>query len=96
MFNEPSNGSNIVSRARLHFLAAQIPLPPPTLESVETGGDRIPDEIKQKAASVKVPLDRDPRNLIIDNKYLKWLVDIKAEKHAHNGDFVVHVFLADP
>ena len=45
---------------------------------------------------VKIPPDRDFKNLVIDNKYLEWLVDIKAEKHANNGNFVVHVFLADP
>ena len=96
MFDKPSITSNIVSRARLHSLAAQIPLPTPTLESVQTDGDKIPKEIEQKAASVKIPTDRDLKNLVIDNKYLEWLVDIKAEKHANDGDFVVHVFLADP
>lgn len=96
MFNEPSIKSNIVSRARLHSLAAQIPLPTPTVESVQTDGDKIPKEIAQKAASVKIPTDRDLKNLVIDNKYLEWLVDIKAEKHAKDGNFVVHVFLADP
>ena len=109
MLNEPSIKSNIVSRARLHSLAAQIPLPTPTLESVQTDGDKIlketqqkaasdkvPEAIAQKAASVKIPTDRDLKNLVIDNKYLEWLVDIKAEKHANDGNVVVHVFLADP
>ena len=96
MFNKPSIRSNLASRARLHSLAAQVSLPLPTLESVQTGGDKIPEEIKQKAAGVKIPADRDLRDLVIDNKYLEWLVDIKAEKHTNNGDFDVHVFLADP
>jgi tyrosinase len=96
MFNKPSTKSNLVSRARLHSLAAQTPLPKTTLESVQTDGDKIPEEIEQKAASVEIPTDRDPKDLVIDNKYLEWLVDIKAEKHANNGDFVVHVFLCDP
>ena len=96
MINKPSIGSNLVSRARLHSLAAQIPLPTPSLESVQTDGDKIPEEIEQKAAGVKIPTDRDVKNLVIDNMYLEWLVDIKAEKHANTGDFVVHVFLADP
>ena len=96
MFNKPSIESDIDSRARLHSLAAQIPLPTPMLESVQTGGDQIPEEIQQKAVGVKIPTDRDLKNLVIDNKYLEWLVDIKAEKHANYGNFVVHVFLADP
>ena len=96
MFDKPAVKSNIVSRARLHSLAAQTPLPTPTLESVQKDGDKITEEIQRQAAGAKIPTDRDVKDLVIDNKYLEWLVDIKAEKHAHNGDVVVHVFLADP
>ena len=96
MINKPSVKSNLVSRARLHSLAAQIPLPTPTLESGRTDGDKISQEIKEKAAGITIPTDRDLKNLVINNKYLEWLVDIKAEKHAHGGNFVVHVFLGDP
>ncbi|KAL9095880.1 MAG: hypothetical protein Q9165_001877 [Trypethelium subeluteriae] len=96
MFDKPSINSNLVSRARLHSLAEQIPLPIPTLDSGRTEGDKIPEEIEQKAAHIKIPTDRDLKKLVIDNKYLEWLVNIKAEKHANNGDFVVHVFLGGP
>ena len=71
MFNKPSIRSNLVSRARLHSLAAQIPLLPPMLESGLTDGDKIPQEIEQKAAGVKIPTDRDLKNLFIDKKYLE-------------------------
>lgn len=96
MFNKPSVMPSLVSRARLHSLAAQIPLPTPRLESVQIDDEKILEEIEQKAASIKLPTDRDLKNLVINNKYLEWLVDIKAEKHANNGDFVVHVFLGHP
>jgi len=96
MFNKPSIKSDTVSRARLHAVAAQIPLPTPTLESVQIADFKIQEEIEQKAASIQIPTDRDLKDLVIDNKYLEWLVDIKAEKHASNGDFVVHVFLGRP
>ena len=33
------------------------------------------------------------RDLAPDNKYLEWLVNLKAERHALNGAFIVHVFL---
>jgi tyrosinase len=33
------------------------------------------------------------RDLAPNNKYLEWLVDIKAEKHALDGGVQVHVFL---
>lgn len=96
MFNSPKAESKIASRARLHSLAAQVPLPAPTLESVQTKNDNIPAEIEQKATSIQLPTDREIKNLVVDDKYLEWLVDIKAEKHANGGDFVVHVFLGDP
>ncbi|OCL03657.1 Di-copper centre-containing protein, partial [Glonium stellatum] len=33
------------------------------------------------------------RDLAPDNKYLEWLVNLKAEKHALDGTFTVHIFL---
>ena len=33
------------------------------------------------------------KNLASDNKYLEWLVNLKAEKHSLDGAFSVHVFL---
>lgn len=93
---KPDAASKIVSRARMHAVAAQVSLPPPTLESAAPEAPKVSEKISQKAASIELPKDRKPQDLIIDNKYLEWLVDIKAEKHTNNGDFEVHVFLGDP
>ena len=71
MFNKPSIRSNLVSRARLHSSAAQISPPTPLVKSVQTDGDKILEEIEQKAAGVTNSTDRDLRNLVIDNKYLE-------------------------
>jgi len=79
-------------------LDAQAPLPTPTFsESAPADTAKIQENIIKKAESVKIPTDRELKDLVEDdNTYLEWLVDIKAEKHANNGDFVVHVFLGDP
>ncbi|KAF5689742.1 tyrosinase precursor [Fusarium circinatum] len=42
---------------------------------------------------VKVPEDRSLRKLVPENSYLEWLVNIKAVKHALDGQYLVHVFL---
>ena len=44
MLIKPAISSNLFSSARLHSLAAQIPLPPPTLESVQTDGNKTPEK----------------------------------------------------
>ena len=33
------------------------------------------------------------KDLAPKNKYLEWLINLKAEKHTLNGDFTVHAFL---
>lgn len=35
------------------------------------------------------------RDLVPNNKYLEWLIDIKAEKHSLGGAYSVHFFLGD-
>ncbi|GKT56388.1 tyrosinase precursor [Colletotrichum tofieldiae] len=49
------------------------------------------------SANIKLPDDRNLKKLVgPDNKYLEWLVNIKAEKAELGGNYVVHVFLGDP
>lgn len=51
-------------------------------------------EILASAAQrVELPPQRNLANLVKDNKYLEWLVDIRAKKHARGGNYAVHVFL---
>jgi tyrosinase len=85
------------SRARLHQKVTETSLDMHAMiKAVESNQADLPQEIAQQAAALKLPADRKLEDLVTENKYLEWLVDIKAEKHANNGDFVVHVFLDDP
>ncbi len=43
--------------------------------------------------SVELPADRDLGKLVPSDRYLEWLVNIKAQKYVLGGDFTVHVFL---
>lgn len=45
---------------------------------------------------VHLPNERELKKLVgPENKYLEWLVNIKAEKSELNGNYLVHVFLGD-
>jgi tyrosinase len=43
--------------------------------------------------SVQIPEDRSLNSLAKNNTYLEWLVNIKAQKHMLEGEYLVHVFL---
>ncbi|KAF4456902.1 tyrosinase precursor [Fusarium austroafricanum] len=43
--------------------------------------------------TVNIPEKRSLKNLVKDNSYLEWLVNIKAVKHTLRGEYLVHVFL---
>lgn len=49
-----------------------------------------PQVLLQQSLAPEKPVLRD---LAPTNKYLEWIVDIKAEKHAFDGDAQVHIFL---
>ncbi|KAI1057476.1 hypothetical protein LB507_011584 [Fusarium sp. FIESC RH6] len=63
----------------------------------------IPDEVKsllpeiefKPIESINIPKELSVLDLIKDNTYLEWLVNIKAEKHAFGGQYTVHVFVGD-
>ena len=84
-------------RARFHQQVVNTSLDTQTiLEAVQNNAGQLPQDIIDQRSELKLPEDRDVGDLIIGNKYLEWLVDVKAEKHANNGDFVVHFFLDEP
>ncbi|KAJ0302498.1 hypothetical protein COL516b_007033 [Colletotrichum fioriniae] len=45
---------------------------------------------------VELPAGRDLRNLAVGNKYLEWLVNIRANKHELDGNYIVNIFIGDP
>ncbi|KZL81883.1 tyrosinase precursor [Colletotrichum incanum] len=85
------------SRAKAHLQVAK----PSTVTAAAVPAA---DQAEQKpllhtngSADTKLPDDRDLKKLVgADNKYLEWLVNIKAEKAELGGNYVVHVFLGDP
>ena len=56
----------------------------------------ITKSVVEQISNVKLPEDRSIDKLAPEGKYLEWLIDIKAAKHALGGDFLVHFFIGDP
>ncbi|TQN70844.1 Tyrosinase [Colletotrichum shisoi] len=87
------------SRARAHLQAEE-----PSLKAAAAAPAADPAEQKplsqspaNGSADVELPEDRDLKKLVgPGNKYLEWLVNIKAEKAELGGNYVVHVFLGSP
>ncbi|KAK2011866.1 Di-copper centre-containing protein [Colletotrichum eremochloae] len=85
------------SRAKAHL---EVEKPSPAAATVAP----VTDQAEQKPLShvegsvdIELPEGYDLKKLVgPDNKYLEWLVDIKAEKAELGGNYVVHVFLGDP
>ncbi|KAK2038005.1 Di-copper centre-containing protein [Colletotrichum somersetense] len=91
------------SRARAH-LKAEKPSPAAAAAAAAPVADQkaaqepLAARADEPADDVELPEGgRDLKKLVgPDNKYLEWLVDIKAEKAELGGNYVVHVFLGDP
>jgi tyrosinase len=66
------------------------------VQAASTGTSDVHQSLAAVAQQVEVPTDRSLADLVQDNKYLEWLVDLRAEKHTLGGNFAVHVFLGDP
>lgn len=64
---------------------------PATVENLESLVQALPER-EELLKTFPKPL----RNLTKDNKYLEWLVNIRAEKHTLDGNYTVHVFLGPP
>lgn len=60
-------------------------VPPITKALVPSTPVKVPD--------VKLPEGRNLKKLVPSDKYLEWLVNLKAQKHVLGGDFTVHIFL---
>lgn len=83
----PSNTATLLQVADNKAPPAQPSAPPPPPFPV---GESAP---VTKIPSIRLPDDRDLKKLVPSNKYLEWLVNIKAQKYVLGGDFTVHVFL---
>ncbi|KAM0544970.1 hypothetical protein ACHAPJ_011550 [Fusarium lateritium] len=74
---------------------------PATTETALALAPNLPDELRSILPDVKAPPIEEieiPRelsvlDLIKDDTYLEWLVNIKAEKHAFGGQYAVHIFV---
>ena len=63
-----------------------------TVENLQTVLPQLPspESLLKTSNEPGKPVLRNPAP---DNKYLEWIVNIKAAKHALNGRYAVHVFL---
>ncbi|KAI3547653.1 hypothetical protein CSPX01_03656 [Colletotrichum filicis] len=70
---------------------------PPEAQTLRELQDRAKAHLKVSGAeSIELPAGRDLSNLAADNKYLEWLVNIKADKHELDGNYIVNIFIGDP
>lgn len=70
---------------------------PPEAQTLRELQDRAKAHLKVSGAeSIELPAGRDLSNLAVDNKYLEWLVNIKADKHELDGNYIVNIFIGDP
>lgn len=83
------------SRSLLAFEAAPINTAALVqIASVDPGNAQ--QALVEAAQKVELPAERALGDLVHDNKYLEWLVILRAEKHSLGGNFAVHVFLGPP
>ena len=68
---------------------------PATAASLEKLAPNMPERETLLEESLK-PSKPFLRDLAPNNKYLEWVTNIKAEKHALGGRYTVHVFLDKP
>jgi tyrosinase len=88
-----------VLKSRANTLLALEAAPLKTAALVQFASADVSDahqSLMAAAQKVEVPAERNLADLVQDNKYLEWLVDLRAEKHALGGNYFVHVFLGDP
>ena len=84
-------------RAESHVLVAKTSLNTETLvQAAQAKDGKLPESIAAEAAHLTLPKNRSPQDLVSNHRYLEWLVNVKAEKHALGGNFAVHVFLGAP
>ncbi|KIW29400.1 uncharacterized protein PV07_05217 [Cladophialophora immunda] len=85
------------AKALLAHDAAPKPAPVAEAASADGSASSAPQAVLADApAQVTLPSERSLGDLVKNNKYLEWLVNIRAEKHSLGGDFAVHVFLDSP
>ncbi|KAK1472444.1 hypothetical protein CCUS01_05828 [Colletotrichum cuscutae] len=92
-----SSTEEFKSRAKAHLKAENSPVSASTFSLAAEQDDQKPLQEANELDVFSLPEDRDLKSLIgTDNKYLEWLVNIKAEKAELGGNYVVHVFLGNP
>lgn len=67
--------------------------PKPDLTAQTPAAQVVQEVPKIEVPHVEIRKEEDLKKLVPADKYLEWLVNIKAEKHALDGKFTVHVFL---
>ena len=88
---DPSAGAHLLPQAALlkHFSGQSL-----VANSAETM--RLATKLPGTQTLLMRSLDPSKpvvRNIAPQNKYLEWLVNLKAERHALSGSFSVHIFL---
>ncbi|OLN86707.1 Tyrosinase 5 [Colletotrichum chlorophyti] len=85
------------TRARAHITAESPSVAAAAFSVAAEQAEQKPLAAANDTAEITLPEDRDVKKLLGENnKYLEWLVNIKAEKAELGGNYVVHVFLGDP
>lgn len=87
-------GEDLLPRAQVAKEIAKKDVPA-TVAQLESLIEHLPD-IESLLETSLEPGKPVLRDLAPENKYLEWITNIKAEKHALDGSYSVHVFLGDP
>lgn len=86
-------------RVQSHVMVADTSNPVGTgiiVQAIEKQDSQSIQAIASEAAKVQLPKGRAVEDLIVNNKYLEWLVNVKAAKHSLGGNYFVHFFLGNP
>ncbi|KAF2197120.1 Di-copper centre-containing protein [Delitschia confertaspora ATCC 74209] len=82
-------GIEMLPNAHILKEIAEKGLPANAAEMLNLAANLPPTEVLVEESMAKPAL----RDLAPENKYLEWLVNIKAERHTLDGDYAVHIFL---
>ncbi|KXH27737.1 hypothetical protein CSIM01_11574 [Colletotrichum simmondsii] len=70
---------------------------PPDVDTLNVLRERAKTHLKSSPDdNPQLPQGRDLRSLAANDKYLEWLVNIRADKAELHGNYIVNVFLGDP
>ncbi|KAK1721332.1 uncharacterized protein BDZ83DRAFT_704785 [Colletotrichum acutatum] len=70
---------------------------PPDIETLKALRDRAKAHLTTPGiVAPELPTGRDLPKLAVGDKYLEWLVNIRADKSELDGNYIVNVFIGDP